>query len=304
MPIYLYVKTHRKTGLKYLGKTEKKDPHKYHGSGTGWREHIKEHGYDVDTDILRECQTYDELEEWGMYYSNLWNVVESSEWANRIPETGEGIGKKMWEDPTYREDQSRKASERMKDRWKDPKYRSKQLERLYKMQKQLREDPAYREKQSEISSNVLKKMWEDPEYRAMKGEETIERNYKRWEDSENKAIQSEITKKQWEDPEYRATVSATMSAHFKKQWKNSDYREQQIERVKRQWEDPEFKASRSGKNHPKYDHTIYHFIHKDGREETCTRHELCDKYELCRNEICAVIRLRTNSHKGWRLKKD
>ena len=44
MPIYtLYVKTHNKTGLKYLGRTTQ-DPYKYKGSGTYWRSHLKKHG--------------------------------------------------------------------------------------------------------------------------------------------------------------------------------------------------------------------------------------------------------------------
>ena len=90
MCIYLYVKTHRKTGLKYLGKTENKDPHKYQGSGIRWTRHIKKHGYDVDTEILRECIDYDELKYWGMYYSQLWNIVKSKEWANLKPENGNG----------------------------------------------------------------------------------------------------------------------------------------------------------------------------------------------------------------------
>jgi hypothetical protein len=90
MTIYLYIKTHNKTGLKYLGKTTAKDPHKYHGSGADWRTHLKEHGIDYTTEIVRECQTNKELYEWGRHYSNLWNVVESTEWANRIPETGGG----------------------------------------------------------------------------------------------------------------------------------------------------------------------------------------------------------------------
>ena len=46
---YLYVKTHRITGLKYLGKT-KQDPYKYRGSGVYWTSHIKKHGYLVDAD--------------------------------------------------------------------------------------------------------------------------------------------------------------------------------------------------------------------------------------------------------------
>jgi hypothetical protein len=90
MTIYLYKKTHRVTGLKYLGKTTAKDPYKYQGSGVYWTNHIKKHGYDCDTEILKECSSKEELREFGLYYSNLWNVVESDEWANLREEKGDG----------------------------------------------------------------------------------------------------------------------------------------------------------------------------------------------------------------------
>lgn len=95
---YLYVKTHNKTGLKYLGYTGKKDPYKYKGSGDYWTKHINKHGYDVTTEILKECSTKQEIKEWGLYYSSLWNVVESRDksgnkmWANLKPENGDGAG--------------------------------------------------------------------------------------------------------------------------------------------------------------------------------------------------------------------
>ena len=91
MTIYLYVKTHNKTGLKYLGKTTMADPHTYRGSGVDWKTHLQEHGEDYTTEIIRECKTNQELNYWGRYYSELWNVVESTDWANRIPETGGGV---------------------------------------------------------------------------------------------------------------------------------------------------------------------------------------------------------------------
>jgi hypothetical protein len=93
MTIYLYKKTHNKTGLQYLGKT-KHDPMKYRGSGKDWVPHIKEHGYDVTTEILTECLTKEELSYWGRYYSKLWNIVEDPKWANKISETGGGGGSK------------------------------------------------------------------------------------------------------------------------------------------------------------------------------------------------------------------
>jgi hypothetical protein len=95
MTIYIYVKTHNKTGLKYLGKTEK-DPYKYKGSGKEWLPHIKKYGNDVTTVILKECSTTEELSYWGRYYSNIWCVVTAQDdygnklWANKIPETGGG----------------------------------------------------------------------------------------------------------------------------------------------------------------------------------------------------------------------
>ena len=97
MTIYLYVKTHNKTGLKYLGKTKSKNPHRYPGSGTYWRQHLEENGYTYSTTILKECQHPAMVRFWGEYYSKLWNVVESSEWANAIPETGGGPGAKKGE---------------------------------------------------------------------------------------------------------------------------------------------------------------------------------------------------------------
>jgi hypothetical protein len=90
MIIYLYVKTHKITGLKYLGKTKNPNPSKYSGSGKRWINHLKKHGYDIETEILKECYSNDELKEWGIYYSNLWNIVNDPNWANIKPETGNG----------------------------------------------------------------------------------------------------------------------------------------------------------------------------------------------------------------------
>jgi len=86
---YLYLKTHNTSGLKYLGQT-RRDPFEYKGSGKHWQRHIKKHGYDVSTIVLYETPFIEEIRELGVYYSDLWNIVESSWFANLIPETGDG----------------------------------------------------------------------------------------------------------------------------------------------------------------------------------------------------------------------
>jgi hypothetical protein len=86
---YLYVKTHNVTGLKYLGQTSQ-DPFKYSGSGVYWRLHLDKHGSEHFTEILKECNSKEELQQLGSYYSELWRIVESNEWANLKPETGDG----------------------------------------------------------------------------------------------------------------------------------------------------------------------------------------------------------------------
>lgn len=86
---YLYVKTHQDTGLKYLGQTSK-DPHTYLGSGLYWLKHLRKHGTNISTEVLLETTNKTELKEKGIYYSQLWNIVESKEWANLTEEKGDG----------------------------------------------------------------------------------------------------------------------------------------------------------------------------------------------------------------------
>jgi hypothetical protein len=87
--IYLYVKIHNITGLKYLGKTVQ-DPFVYNGSGKRWLNHLKKHGVDITTEILFQTEDKDIFKQKAIYYSNLYNIVESDDWANIRPEEGDG----------------------------------------------------------------------------------------------------------------------------------------------------------------------------------------------------------------------
>lgn len=97
--IYLYIKE-SPLGLKYLGITIRKDPYKYLGSGTYWTRHLKLHNFkseDIKTDIILKTEDRDIIKFWGLYYSKIWNIVESKEWANLVPENTEGFlpGRKL-----------------------------------------------------------------------------------------------------------------------------------------------------------------------------------------------------------------
>lgn len=87
--IYLYIKTHNITGLKYLGKT-KQDPFKYKGSGKRWRYHIRKHGNDVTTEVIGVFETNEQLRLVSEKLSKELDVVNSKNWANLKEELGDG----------------------------------------------------------------------------------------------------------------------------------------------------------------------------------------------------------------------
>ena len=144
---YLYVKTHTVTGLKYLGQTRSKDPHAYAGSGYYWGKHLKKHGKFYNTEILKECASKTELTHWGTYYSELWDVVNSTDdagnklWANLKPETGEG-GWYLWGD-------------------KNPQKRPEAREKVSKSLKKFFSENPKTEKQKKQHSDWNKEYWTD-----------------------------------------------------------------------------------------------------------------------------------------------
>lgn len=107
--IYLYLKTHNITGLKYLGKTTQ-DPFKYRGSGTVWLRHLKKYGYDIHTEILYKSTDPLEFNILAKQYSKDLNIVESNDFANLCPEEGQGGH------TTYSYNRNKKISDKLKGR--------------------------------------------------------------------------------------------------------------------------------------------------------------------------------------------
>lgn len=89
-PTVLYIKQHSVTGLKYFGKTTKKDPVKYKGSGTDWILHLKEYGSDhiITTIVFGPCTDPIAVSKFAIDFSIKNNIVKSDEYANCKIENG------------------------------------------------------------------------------------------------------------------------------------------------------------------------------------------------------------------------
>jgi uncharacterized protein (DUF427 family) len=73
----------------YFGKTIKKDVLNYKGSGIYWKQHLKEHGNNVDTIwISKPFLNKNDLEEFATFFSEEFDIVNSEKWANLVPENG------------------------------------------------------------------------------------------------------------------------------------------------------------------------------------------------------------------------
>jgi hypothetical protein len=91
--LYLLVKTHSVTGMRYLCKrvtTSDSKAISYKGSGKYWKNHLKVHGKDINTEIIAkyELDKASEFSTLCIEYSSKYNIVNSDEWANLIEENG------------------------------------------------------------------------------------------------------------------------------------------------------------------------------------------------------------------------
>ncbi len=93
MAIYLLIKEHLNTGLKYLCKhvaSSFSECETYKGSGTYWKRHLKQHGNNVKTICLFVTENENEFRKVAKKYSICFDVVNSNDWANLCNEEGQG----------------------------------------------------------------------------------------------------------------------------------------------------------------------------------------------------------------------
>lgn len=97
----LMIKTHLTTKLKYLCYTTKDgiEYQKYNGSGKKWKNHLKQHGNNIHTELIFETEDYIEFKKFAIKKSIELNIVDSKEWANLKIEEGDGgdtVSNKQW----------------------------------------------------------------------------------------------------------------------------------------------------------------------------------------------------------------
>jgi hypothetical protein len=91
-PRRLYIKQHSVTGMRYFGQTVSEDIDKYKGSGTYWVRHIKKHGVEhvINEWISEWFYEPETISDFALEFSEQYDIVNSKEWANLIPEDGLG----------------------------------------------------------------------------------------------------------------------------------------------------------------------------------------------------------------------
>ena len=93
MAIYLLIKEHVDTGLKYLCKhvaSSFSDCENYKGSGTYWKRHLRKYGNNAKTTCLFVTEDKDEFRKISKEYSLKYDVINSKKWANLCDEEGQG----------------------------------------------------------------------------------------------------------------------------------------------------------------------------------------------------------------------
>lgn len=167
LPTRLYIKRHIDTGLKYFGKYTGKNILKYLGSGVYWSRHIEKYGESIET-IWTSDWFYDpiEIQEFALAFSELFDIVESSEWANIKPENGIDGG---WSHLT--KEHREKAKETRKTTVSDPEWIETKGRQGVAKAASTKNDPVWKETTGKEAINKAKVTMSTPEWKSTKGVE-------------------------------------------------------------------------------------------------------------------------------------
>ena len=135
---------------------------------------------------------------------------------------------------------------------------------------------------AKINADRLKSVLADPEVKAR----AQEKRTSTMRTDRVREMASSASKARWSDPEMREKIMQKL--------RGRDYSKLS----------PAMKALFADKNnHPRTDHTIYTFVHKDGTEFVGKRIDLCTTYGVSATQLSQVISGRFKSTLGWSVKK-
>jgi hypothetical protein len=269
----------RLAGQFYFCKSTKEDFITYVGSGVRWLKRIKKYGR-KNVETLWVSDWYfcpHELQEIALHFSKENQIVESDRWANIKPENGLDGGMddetrvRVNRCPNRRRNQSAKMSSD-KNPSKLPDSKKKASERM----KEKWEDPVFRE----TSTTRVKKQWDDPDFQK---------------------VNSERAAALWKNEEFVQKITTAVSERHLELWKNDEYKKEMSDKRLAMWANQEYRDKQTGKNHSRYDSTVYSFIHKSGIVETCTRFELIKKYSLGSDGMSKLLANKRKTCSGWKL---
>ena len=223
---YIYLHRRNDTGeVFYVGKGTGKRAYQKTDRNQHWHNVVNKAGFTAEIIVkgLTDAEAYwaePLLIEAHGGVGNLTNISTGGEgWSSEEV-------KALWQDPAYREKQSKAVSKALKEVYKDPAYR----EKLSKAATEQWQDPAFREKHSkamkdpaerERKSKASKEMWQDPAYR-----EKISKTVKEaMQDLTVLEKISKASKERWQDPTFREKMSKAVKEQNKRMWQDPAHRE-------------------------------------------------------------------------------
>lgn len=84
----LLIKCHLNTGINYLCVSQRRNYISYKGSGKIWKSLINAHSSTIHTRVLYRSNDLEDFNKTCLFYSEMFDVVKSPEFANLIPEFG------------------------------------------------------------------------------------------------------------------------------------------------------------------------------------------------------------------------
>jgi hypothetical protein len=201
-PTRLYIKQHSLTGMRYFGKTIREDIYDYLGSGVKWWNHLNVYGKEyVETIWVSDWfENPIELQQFALAFSEIFDIVDSNEWANLKEEDGLKGGKMSPESQL-------KANKKIKETLNSETYKPTRIKRILAQKERL----ASKEYLENVKPEKIRKY-----------KETV--NSEEWKETTGKDKLEKIANTR-ADPKWQATMGVESSKKHKETINSEEWKE-------------------------------------------------------------------------------